>query len=166
MTPALPFPASLRGAPCITHSAWHRPTQGTVTHQACGFLFTSPRCRLHWEWGLRWYVSCRHSFSMAPSASPSCRGNQGWWGPEWLGAPVSAPRLPVSRVRAQLPQAELGEALLCWPRVGTLGRRQWLQTGLQDGFSFCELVASIEKQMYVSLDSRRLDNSWLEPSAC
>lgn len=28
--------------------------QGTETHQACGFLFTSPRCRLHWEWGLRW----------------------------------------------------------------------------------------------------------------
>lgn len=27
--------------------------QRTTTHQACGFLFTNPRCRLHSEWGLR-----------------------------------------------------------------------------------------------------------------
>ena len=30
------------------------PPQVAETHQACGFLFTSPRCRLHCEWGLRW----------------------------------------------------------------------------------------------------------------
>lgn len=30
------------------------PPRVTATHQACGFLFTSPRRRLHWEWGLRW----------------------------------------------------------------------------------------------------------------
>lgn len=65
-------------------AVYHRPAchrrlwaalHGDFTHQACGFLFISPRCRLHWEWGLRWYVSCLHSFSMAPSASPSCRDN-------------------------------------------------------------------------------------------
>lgn len=82
------------------------PPQVTMTHQACGFLFTSPLCRLHWEWGLRWYVSCRHSFSMAPSASPSCRVNHGVGGK----SPALHLSLPVPAGRAWHPQAELGEA--------------------------------------------------------
>lgn len=99
--PAFPFTLlPWEGVLCTTCPAWHRPTLGcigrrggvrgvsgranplqvTMTHQACGFLFTSPRCRLHWEWGLRWYVSCRQSFSMVPSASPSCKANHRWVG--------------------------------------------------------------------------------------
>lgn len=70
--PRRPSPAQLTGS-----CPWRRRLGGGGTHQAWGFLFTSPRWRLHWEWGLRWYVSCRHSFSMAPSASPSCRPTTG-----------------------------------------------------------------------------------------
>lgn len=49
-----------------THTHTHRHT-----HQAWGFLLSRP-CLLHCEWGLRWYVSCRQTFSIAPRESPSC----------------------------------------------------------------------------------------------
>lgn len=80
------------------------PPRVTMTHQACGFLFTSPRCRLHWEWGLRWYVSCRHSFSMAPSASPSCRGNHRGC----VKSPAPTSSFLYLQEESMAPQAELG----------------------------------------------------------
>lgn len=44
------------GRPCRRRPGGGRagPPQVPETHQAWGFLFTSPRWRLHWEWGLRW----------------------------------------------------------------------------------------------------------------
>ena len=55
--PSTPGPAQLAlSCPCRRRLGGGRgdPPRVTATHQACGFLFTSPRWRLHWEWGLRW----------------------------------------------------------------------------------------------------------------
>lgn len=119
---------------------WELPLEeeagGRWTHQAWGFLFTSPRWRLHWEWGLRWYVSCRHSFSMAPRASPSCRPTTH---PRVAGAggePGPSLHLPALQDHHGHPGLARCGDLLHWLPVAARSRGQGLQTHLHAGVKF------------------------------